>query len=113
MEVMVMRMMIAGGEMMTEAEKDEVMANSAFKDVRNRRHTIKTRTKEVLPLDHDPVKAQSAEEFRQRLDVVKADPDYARMKAEHQRMYEGKHDATKPKPKARTRTESATPAVKR
>ena len=75
---------------MTEKEKEEVMANSAFKEERNRRHTIKTRTKEVLPLDHDPVKAQSAEAFRQRLDVVKADPDYVRMKAEHQHKYEGK-----------------------
>jgi hypothetical protein len=41
----------------------------------------------VLPLGHDPVKAECATRFRVAWQQVEHDADYARMKAEHREKY--------------------------
>ena len=53
-----------------------------YKTESNRKHHVKTRTKEVLPLDPDPEKAKSAEIFYKLYQKVKKDPVYIAMKEE-------------------------------
>ena len=54
-------------------------------------------TKEILPLDPDPVKARSAEVFREAWLRAKEDPEYQRLMAEHREAHESatrRDDAT-------------------
>src|SRR3954453_11041546 len=44
--------------------------------------------KEVLPLDPDPVKAESAEIFKEAWTEAKQDPEYLRLLARHRELYE-------------------------
>jgi Domain of unknown function (DUF4385) len=46
--------------------------------------------KEVLPYEVDEVKAESAAIFKEIWQVAKTDPDYLRMKQDHQEKYESK-----------------------
>jgi hypothetical protein len=46
-------------------------------------------SKEVLPRDEDPVKAESARIFYARYVAAREDPDYKRMKAEHIARFSG------------------------
>ncbi len=48
----------------------------------------KVGTKEMLPLDPDPVKARSAEVFREAWLRVKEDPEYRRLAARHRERHE-------------------------
>lgn len=52
-----------------------------YKDPRNQRHYVKTRTKKVLPRDPDPEKVRSAEIFYQKYQLAKENPMYVQMKA--------------------------------
>ena len=58
-----------------------------YKDPRNRAHHIKSRTKVVLPLDPDPVKAESAKIFKQYYEQVKNDELYQELKEAHKEKY--------------------------
>ena len=51
-------------------------------------------TKEILPLDPDPVKAQSAEIFREAWLRTKEDPEYQRLMAKHREAHESIDRAT-------------------
>ena len=51
-------------------------------------------TKEVLPLDPDPVKARSAEVFREAWLRAKEDPEYLRLMATHREAYESSDGPT-------------------
>ncbi len=51
-------------------------------------------TKEILPLDPDPAKAQSAEVFREAWLRVKDDPEYRRLLAKHREAHESIDRAT-------------------
>lgn len=54
----------------------------SFKDPKNVRHFIKTKTKKVLPLDRDPIKAKSAEIFYAKYIEAKNNAIYKIMKEE-------------------------------
>lgn len=52
----------------------------------NHRSGIKRKNGELLPLDHDPIKAECAEIFKAKLEIVKTDEAYLKAKAEHLEM---------------------------
>ena len=52
-----------------------------YKDPRNKKHYLKTKTKQVLPRDPDPEKAKSAEIFYEKYELAKNNPIYQQMKA--------------------------------
>ena len=56
----------------------------AYKTKANQLHHVKSRVKEVLPLDPDPVKARSAEIFHEYYSKAKNDSSYLEQKAAHQ-----------------------------
>jgi hypothetical protein len=58
-----------------------------YKDERNRQHHIKSRMKEVLPLDPDPEKARSAEIFKKYYEQAKTDRIYQLLKQEHKEKF--------------------------
>ncbi|MEJ7708774.1 MAG: DUF4385 family protein [Pyrinomonadaceae bacterium] len=43
--------------------------------------------RDIAPIEHDPVKLGGARGFKNVLDRVKADPDYARLRAQHEETY--------------------------
>lgn len=69
-------------------EPKEIGEIPPYKTERNRAHHVKTRTKQILPVDPDPLKARSAEIFYEVYQKAKNDPDYLRMKALHKEKYE-------------------------
>lgn len=54
-----------------------------YKTKKNRQHHVKSRTKKVLPLDHDPEKARSAAIFKEYYEKVKNDSEYQAKKKKH------------------------------
>lgn len=48
----------------------------------------------VLPVDADPVKAESAEIFRRMWRAVREDPEYLRLKQQHRQRHESGGDAS-------------------
>ncbi|MDL5056256.1 DUF4385 domain-containing protein [Geitlerinema calcuttense] len=45
-------------------------------------------SKTVLPIEEDPIKAESAKIFYQKWQFAKADPDYIKLAARHRQQYE-------------------------
>jgi hypothetical protein len=65
----------------TRADAPSVDDVPDYKDPRNKKHYIKTKTKKVLPRDPDPEKAKSAEIFYEKYELAKNNPTYQKMKA--------------------------------
>lgn len=59
-----------------------------YKDPRNRKHYVVTKTKKIRPLKEDPVKAESARIFYKKYVEAREDPVYKHMKEEHKEKYE-------------------------
>lgn len=62
-----------------------------FRDPRNNKHVIKTKTKKILPLAEDKLtneKAQSARIFYEYYAKVKSDVHYQQQKMQHRALYE-------------------------
>lgn len=53
-----------------------------YKDPKNQKHYVKTKTKKILPRDPDPEKAKSAEIFYEKYQLAKNNPKYQTMKTE-------------------------------
>lgn len=70
-----------------ESQPKVISPAPPYKTKRNQEHHVKSRVKEVLPLDPDPQKAQSAEIFRTYYEQVKKDVTYQKLKEEHQNLY--------------------------
>eukprot|EP00026_Physarum_polycephalum_P016328 Phypoly_transcript_17208.p1 GENE.Phypoly_transcript_17208~~Phypoly_transcript_17208.p1 ORF type:complete len:212 (+),score=40.49 Phypoly_transcript_17208:138-773(+) len=68
---------------MTKTKKEKVQEKAALssKDFnsRNKAHKLKTLTKEIAPLEQDPVKAESAVIFREKYLKAYNDPEYQQM----------------------------------
>ncbi|KAL0485996.1 selenocysteine insertion sequence-binding protein 2 [Acrasis kona] len=54
-----------------------------YKDPRNRRHALITKTKKILPKVEDPVKAQSAVIFKKYYEMARDDEEYIEMTKKH------------------------------
>ena len=65
----------------------KILPTPAYKTAANQNHHVKSRVKEVLPLDPDPEKARSAEIFYQYYEKAKTDEEYQQLKQAHQEQY--------------------------
>jgi len=54
-----------------------------YKDPRNRRHALITKTKKILPKVEDPIKAQSAVIFKKYYETARDDEEYIQMTKQH------------------------------
>lgn len=68
---------------MQDEEKKKIIKDSKFKTLRNKLHTIKTKTKVVLPPSPDPVKAESAKIFYAKYLEAKNNEKYLELKENH------------------------------
>lgn len=59
-----------------------------YKDPRNRKHYVVTKTKKIRPLKEDPIKAESARIFYKKYFEAREDPIYKKMKEEHKKKYD-------------------------
>jgi hypothetical protein len=69
---------------LSDKEKEEIVKSSPFKDDRNKLHSVKTKTKKILPIDPDPQKAESAKIFYEKYKLAKENDIYLKMKKEHE-----------------------------
>lgn len=71
---------------LTDQEKRQIIKSSPFKDIRNKLHSVKVKTKKILPLSPDPQKAESAKIFYEKYKLAKENELYLRMKEEHKNL---------------------------
>lgn len=66
----------------TKQDAEPVENVPDYKDPRNKKHYVKTKTKKVLPRDIDLEKAKSADIFYEKYELAKNNPTYQQMKAD-------------------------------
>lgn len=72
----------------SEKEKQKIVETSEYKSMRNKLHTVKTKTAKILPTDYDPIKAESAKIFYAKYQLAKSNEEYKKMALNHKEKYE-------------------------
>lgn len=68
---------------LTESEMKNILINSKFKTLKNKLHSVKTKTKVILPKKEDLEKAESAKIFYKKYVEARENVKYLKLKEEH------------------------------
>lgn len=68
---------------LNDSQKEDIVKNSKFKSLKNKLHTLKMKTKVLIPLSPDPIKAESAKIFYKKYSDAKNNEKYIKLKQVH------------------------------